>query len=659
MINPCQIEDILLPFLNEDEVLREFSLYSNFVLTQFLNKDNDEDDSERRDESERALISISQRMHVTIKVGTDIKIINILSKLKLDSKERFALIFMISYEVDPQIRTIWDSLFKSPITLKNIFLLHGFINDEALPKKENAYVSRDFALCITGGEAIRVNPILRMYIAKGRFPDIENNEALDPLLIYNEKEEEIVDMLKNHDDKHVVIHIYGEKNSGKKHFAKHLATDLDKKILTEKFDNLKYLGQENLEEKITKLKLFSLLEKGVVYISLSEKELGEKEQITLKYITDELHKVCPVLIVGGYSREDFDGRALSNFLSVELYHLSPEEKIHVWQHYKNIYQAEEELDVGKLGNKYVFNIGEIKNTYVGASIIAKNEIAEDDIFKSVKMRNFGLEGADLIQTKFTFKDLIVEEDIRRQLDHLTHQLQYKNILYNHWGFDKKIPYGRGISTLFYGPPGTGKTMAASVIANELGLDLYRIDISKLVSKYIGETEKNISTLFEKAKNMNVVLFFDEADALFAKRSEVKDSHDKNANAETAHLLQKLEEYEGVSILATNLFDQIDDAFRRRIKFMIPFKFPDEETRKKLWQSILPPENFIDEEIDVDFFAEKFQLSGSQIKEITLNACFIAVAQKQRLMNIHLAEAVTLNYQKYGKRLTKDDFGYLL
>ncbi len=193
-----------------------------------------------------------------------------------------------------------------------------------------------------------------------------------------------------------------------------------------------------------------------------------------------------------------------------------------------------------------------------------------------------------INSVFTWDDLVVEDGVRCQMEHICNQIKYRSIVADDWDFYKKSPYGRGICALFYGSPGTGKTMAVQVIANELGLDLYRIDLSQMVSKYIGETEKNISSLFERAKDINALLFFDEADAFFAKRSDVSDSNDRNANAETAHLLQKLEEYEGITILATNLKENIDEAFRRRIRFMIHFRLPDANVRRTLWHKMFPP-----------------------------------------------------------------------
>lgn len=168
-------------------------------------------------------------------------------------------------------------------------------------------------------------------------------------------------------------------------------------------------------------------------------------------------------------------------------------------------------------------------------------------------------------------------------------IKYKNKVNGEWGFDKKLPYGKGLSVLFYGPPGTGKTMAAQVIANELGLELYKVDLSQMVSKYIGETEKNLSELFNEAQYSNAILFFDEADALFSKRTEVSDSKDKYSNVETSYLLQKIEEYEGIAILASNYLVNFDDAFKRRIKFIINFQMPGPEMRYKLWRKMFPKE----------------------------------------------------------------------
>ena len=173
-------------------------------------------------------------------------------------------------------------------------------------------------------------------------------------------------------------------------------------------------------------------------------------------------------------------------------------------------------------------------------------------------------------------------------------------------------------------------MAAEVIANELGLDLYKIDLSGVVSKYIGETEKNLDRIFTAAENANAILFFDEADALFGKRSEVRDAHDRYANIEIVYLLQKMEQYEGIAILATNLRQNMDDAFMRRLQFIVEFPFPDEAHRRQIWQVLFPAEAPREEEIDFDFLAKQFRLSGGNIKNIVLGAAFLAAANGGRI-----------------------------
>lgn len=267
--------------------------------------------------------------------------------------------------------------------------------------------------------------------------------------------------------------------------------------------------------------------------------------------------------------------------------------------------------------------------------------------------------ATRIDASYTWEDLIVCASLKKQLTRLSGQIRFQEVVEEQWGFIEKLPYGKGISVMFGGPPGTGKTMAAQIMANELEMELYRIDLSMVYNKYIGETEKNISELFENAKNMNAILFFDEADALFAKRSDVKSSNDRNANGVTAHLLQKMEDYDGVVILATNLPQSLDDAFRRRIKFIIQFDYPDEALRLKLYQTILPKKAVCGEVLDFAYYARHFEMSGSSIKEVLVNAAYIAAEEGGGgIRNKHLIEAICQNYSKYGKVLTKEEFGYL-
>ena len=220
-----------------------------------------------------------------------------------------------------------------------------------------------------------------------------------------------------------------------------------------------------------------------------------------------------------------------------------------------------------------------------------------------------------------------------------------------WGFGRKFSYGNGISVLFYGAPGTGKTMAAQVLAAELGLPLYRVDLSQLISKYIGETQKNIGQIFDEAERCDCILLFDEADAIFTRRSDVSDAQDRYSNAETAYLLQRIEQYGGVCILATNLLQNFDDAFRRRISYMVHFPLPDEGLRQELWESIFPEETPLGEDLDPALLARAFELSGASIKNAALHGALLAAAEGTEVQMRHLMDSIRNEYEKQGKNFS--------
>ena len=209
--------------------------------------------------------------------------------------------------------------------------------------------------------------------------------------------------------------------------------------------------------------------------------------------------------------------------------------------------------------------------------------------------------------------------------------------------------------LFTGPPGTGKTMAAQVISSMLGMDLYKVDTSKLVSKYIGETEKNFELVFEAASKSSVILFFDEMDSLFGKRSEVSESNDKYANATTSYLLQKIEEYHGVILMATNYLNNIDEAFMRRISYVMHFPMPSAAYRKELWTSMLHTSSALKKDIDLDFLAERFEMAGGVIKNIVLSAAFLAAAEKSSIGMKHIVQAIYYDLTKQGKTIIRSEF----
>jgi AAA+ superfamily predicted ATPase len=250
-----------------------------------------------------------------------------------------------------------------------------------------------------------------------------------------------------------------------------------------------------------------------------------------------------------------------------------------------------------------------------------------------------------------WEDIVLPPDTLAQLTEMCQRVAYRQRVLGDWGFHRKLSLGKGVNALFAGPSGTGKTMAAEIIANELGLDLYKIDLSGVVSKYIGETEKNLDRIFTTAENSNCILFFDEADALFGKRSEVRDSHDRYANIEISYLLQKMEQYEGIAILATNLRQNLDDAFVRRLAFTIHFPFPDEHHRRRIWAGIWPTNIPLADDLDVGFLSRQFKLSGGNIKNVALASAFLAAADGGLVTMSHLLHAIQREYQKLGKTLS--------
>ena len=263
--------------------------------------------------------------------------------------------------------------------------------------------------------------------------------------------------------------------------------------------------------------------------------------------------------------------------------------------------------------------------------------------------------AQNLKHAYSLDDIVLLEEQKQQLKNIIASYRHQHTVFEHWGF-KKTFQSAGISALFTGPPGTGKTMSASIMANELELDLYRIDLSRVVSKYIGETEKNLAKIFEAAEGAGVMLFFDEADALFGKRTEVKDAHDRFANIEISYLLQRIEEYNGPVVLASNFRRNIDEAFIRRIHFILEFPFPDEAMREKIWRKVFPKQAPLNNSIDFKFLAKNFKLSGASIRNIALSAAFFSAEDTQKIHMKHVVQGVKSELQKIGKTYQPADFG---
>jgi len=258
--------------------------------------------------------------------------------------------------------------------------------------------------------------------------------------------------------------------------------------------------------------------------------------------------------------------------------------------------------------------------------------------------------AERIDEIATWSQLVVPADIEDALREVVARVRHRRTVLEAWGLARVASTARGITALFQGGPGTGKTMAAGVIANALGYELWRVDLSKVMSKWIGETEKNLAAVFNAAEEGEIVLLFDEADSLFSRRADPKSSSDKNANVATNYLLQRLESFTGIAVLTTNFGTAIDPAFRRRMSVHVQFPFPDEEDRARLWRAHLPPSVPVAPDVDAELgaLARQYQLSGGYIRNAVLRAAYLAADGSGSICAEHLQRAVQLEKDRVGK-----------
>ena len=382
-----------------------------------------------------------------------------------------------------------------------------------------------------------------------------------------------------------------------------------------------------------------------------------------------LHELRPypgiVFLASRISWEPAEGVFVRPFLKVELPVPPFDVRRRLWQvHLEERFGAAADQDLDALANKFRFTDGRIRDAVTAARDLTlgrnghgEKQVSVDDLYQASRAQsNQSLNSlAGKIKPKYTWEDIVLPQDQMGQLREITDRVRYRHVVYGDWNFDRKVSLGKGLNILFAGPSGTGKTMAAEIIAGELKLDLYKIDLSTVVSKYIGETEKNLDRIFREAQDSNAILFFDEADAIFGKRSEVRDSHDRYANIEIAYLLQKMEEYEGIVVLATNLRKNLDEAFGRRMHFSIEFPQPEEADRLRIWQRVFPQEAPLSGEVDLGFMARQFKVTGGNIKNMALGAAFLAASDGGTICMEHLVRATKREFQKIGRLCTEGDF----
>lgn len=487
-----------------------------------------------------------------------------------------------------------------------------------------------------------------------------------PLTIREEIAAKVSDFLGDPEDgKPACLCFYGEEGIGKKTLVNRICGLKDKDLIYINIDKLK---GEGFSKNVISACREAFFIKGWVCIYGGD-NLESGRQGLLNLAAEIAFKFCRVMFVLSKEKTGMIGDPDEiDFVNTELPELTIDERFKLWKEELSGKKVSKKLDISELSGKFTLTPRQIKISVLDA--VVRSEMDKKPMIDSQMISNCVYnqmtenlsEKATLIKKKHTWDELILNPDEKAIIKRACDQMRYRRVVYEKWKMGNRILYGTGLSMLFAGPSGTGKTMAAQVVAHELGLEIYKVDLSRVISKYIGESEKNLGEIFDSAKKSNVILLFDETDSIFAKRTEVKDSHDRNANLETSYLLQKMEEHTGITILTTNFLENIDKAFFRRINYVVHFAFPNAVSRKEIWLKMFTKEVPIAKDVDFNFIARQFELSGGSIKNACLTAAFMAASENTNITMKHMIKSIEYEIKKQGKMVAKSDFGeygYLL
>jgi ATP-dependent 26S proteasome regulatory subunit len=460
----------------------------------------------------------------------------------------------------------------------------------------------------------------------------------------------------------LIWHFHGPLGAGKQSSAEALCHQLGLKLLT---IDCSQMPEANHSSGLLAKLIFreSRLQNAAIYWDNFDIPATNDFQRLFDIIAGEFESCpCLVFLSGNNAWYPLDVRC--SLLQVAFPMPDFAQRKRIWQGRLDGQSSVSDAGLAELAGKFRLTAGQIRSAAATAQSVGlwrdpeSRTIHKEDLYAACRQQsNHKLNQlASKITPRYVWADIVLPKDQLNQLREVCSYVKYHHVVYEEWGFEHKLSLGKGLNVLFAGPSGTGKTMAAEIMANELGLDLYRIDLATVVSKYIGETEKNLDRIFKEAQDSNSILFFDEADAIFGKRSEVRDSHDRYANIEIAYLLQKMEEYQGIVILATNLRKNLDEAFVRRMHFGVEFPSPEEADRYRIWQKAFPEAAPLSQDIDLAFMARRFKITGGNIKNIALSAAFLGAEHSGMVTMEHLIRATKREYQKMGKLCTEADFG---
>jgi ATPase family associated with various cellular activities (AAA) len=474
----------------------------------------------------------------------------------------------------------------------------------------------------------------------------------------------------------IILNLFGPRGSGRKTVATIICRNLQYPMLYIDLAEILSRGLP-LEEYLLLAFREALLFRAAIYLENFDLLLdkNEKSYSAIKTILRMIDELSWLTFIETTPSSWNHGSSLNSyfFRNIEFKIPSYKARKRVWESVvdyeikRSNFRLEQNVDFGILASKFPFTPGRIRDSFQVAKNLAISRsvstegvkiITMNDLYQGCKVQSdvgLGIM-AKKIQPNYGWTDIVLPPAIMVLLKDICNVVKYKGIVYYEWGFDAKFSLGKGLTALFTGESGTGKTMAAEVISKDLDLDLYKIDISSILSKYIGETEKNLNTIFRESEGSNSILFFDEADALFGKRTEVKDSHDRYANIETNYLLQKIDEFDGIVILSSNFRRNIDESFLRRMQFIVNFPFPDAHHRLEIWNKAFPQQVPRSNDLDLKFLADNLQISGGNIKNVVVNSAFLAAKKNEPVSMSHIVLAIKREFEKMGRPIQRSDFG---